>query len=419
MPTRRGWTLAGAAVGCVIAARTAGTKELYSVAVAAALLPLIAALTVRWSSYRLGLRRTISSRRVFPHVPVRVELSVRNLGHLPTPPLLLEDEAAAALGGPARFTLSSLTASRGVTFVSERTPVERGRFTIGPLRARVVDPFGLAEASAVLTGGDSIVVFPEIERLGGEGPPAERAGSGPAAVYRLAPGGDEFYGIREYASGDELRKIHWRSVARSGKLMIRQEEARFFPRATLFLDTRRIAHRGSGRDSSLEWGVSAVASVAWHLAREGFALRLATDDAQPTALRSGPVEPLLEALAVIKGSGVGSLMPSLKLLARRPGSDGALFVVLPPPTVEEIRVLSRLRTAYAWCGAVLLDTDSFVATHPRRRAEADQRLAEAEAMLARSGWRVSMAGARERFRDIWQSLGVGSVQHPSSASPRS
>jgi uncharacterized protein (DUF58 family) len=418
MPTRRGWTLFGACIGCVIAARAAGTKELYSVAVAAALLPLVASLTVRWSSYRLGLRRSISARRVFPHTPLRIELSVRNLGHLPTPPLLLEDEAPPAIGGPARFTLSSIGATRGETFVSERVPAERGRFLIGPLRARVVDPFGLAEAATALTGTEPVVVFPAIERLGGEGPPAERAGAGPAAVYRLAPGGDEFYGIREYESGDELRKIHWRSVARTGKLMIRQEEARFFPRATLFLDSRRIFHRGSGAGSSLEWGVSAVASVAWHLAREGFALRLATDEVSPTALRSGPAEPLLEALAVLKASGGSSVVPSLHLLARRPGADGALFAVLPPPALEELRVLARLRNSYAWCGAVLLDTDSFVETHPRLRAEADQRLAEAESLLTRTGWRVRTAGARERFREVWQSL-AGAAPRPSSASPRS
>src|SRR5207247_8505926 len=132
---------------------------------------------------------------------------------------------------------------------------------------------------------EEVLVFPRVEPLGSGGPPADRAGSGPSAVYRLAPAGEEFYTVREYESGDDLRKIHWRSVARTGQLMIRQDEARFYPRAPILLDARAPAHRGSGAEGSLEWAVSAAASTLWHLGREGFALRLATDDREPSRAR--------------------------------------------------------------------------------------------------------------------------------------
>ncbi|MGH2829151.1 MAG: DUF58 domain-containing protein, partial [Actinomycetota bacterium] len=354
MPTRRGWAVIGAAAGCVIAARSATVKELYPLGVAAAMLPVIAALVVRWGSVHIEISRRIPARRVFPGTRVRIDLDVVNAGGMPSPPLLVEDDAAPAFGGPARFSLASLPPGSRTSVGIERTAAVRGRYAVGPVRMRLVDPFGLAERFVLLRQTDRVTVYPRVDRLGGEGPPAERAGAGPAAVYRLAPEGDEFYAVREYESGDDLRKIHWRSVARTGELMIRQEEARFFPRATIFADTRRVAHRGSGPESSMEWAISAAASAAWHLARQGFALRLATDDIVPAGARTGrdAADPLLEALAAVTPTQTPGLGAAMRRLSRRPGAEGALIAVLPPPSSEDLRMLARLRTLYTWCGAV-------------------------------------------------------------------
>ncbi|TMK23134.1 MAG: DUF58 domain-containing protein [Actinobacteria bacterium] len=240
-------------------------------------------------------------------------------------------------------------------------------------------------------------------------------------MYRLAPAGDEFYAVREYESGDDLRKIHWRSVARTGQLMIRQDEARFYPRATVLLDTRADMHRGSPTDGSFEWAVSAAASTIWHLGREGFGLRFATDDRDPTGVRAGRqgAESLLEALAVLRASAQRSLVPASRRLARRPGADGAMLAIMPPPRPDELAAIARLRGLYRWCGAVIIDVASFDSVPPRTRAEADQRLAAAEGALMRAGWRVRSAGARDRFRDVWQTMtGVGPYRQ-SSASRRS
>jgi len=418
MPTRRGWAIIGAAAGCLVAARTTAVKELYSLGIAAALLPLVGGLLVRWGSVNLTIKRRVAARRIFPGARMRVDLDVRNEGSVRTPPLLVEDDAPPAFGGPARFSLPSLPAGSRTPVGIERTAAARGRYQIGPIRLRLIDPFGLAERTVIVRDLDRITVYPRIEPLTGGGPPAERAGAGPASVYRLAPEGDEFYAVREYESGDDLRKIHWRSVARTGQLMIRQEEARFFPRATVFVDTRRIAHHGTGGDSSLEWVISAAASALWHLARQGFALRLATEDISPLGARSGreSAESLLEALATVTPSSHATLQRGLRPLAQRPGADGALLAFMPPPGPEDLRTLARLKTLYAWCGAVLIDADASIGSlTPRARAEADQRIAAAEATLARVGWRVRSADTKERFRDLWHGLTLASVPRPSSS----
>jgi uncharacterized protein (DUF58 family) len=421
VPTRRGRALLIGSFGLYLIAIVLSVDELFAVAAAAAILPGLAVITVRWARYRLGFSRTIERRRMFPGTTLTVRFTVRNLGHMPSPPLLLTDQAPPALGGPGRFSLASLPPNRKETIAVERRPNTRGKYPVGPLTAKLVDPFGLAEARATLAPAEDILVYPRVEELGRGGPPADRAGSGPSSVYRLAPMGDEFYAVREYESGDDLRKIHWRSVARTGQLMIRQDEARFYPRATILLDGRAEPHRGSQADGSLEWAVSAAASAIWHLGRQGFGLRLATDDRDPTGFRPGRqgAESLLEILSVLRPSGQRSIVPAARRLARRPGAEGALLAIIVPPRAEELGSLARLRTMYRWCGAVIVDTASFDQVQPRTRAELDQRIAAAEGALIRSGWRVRSAGSRDRFRDIWQTMTVAGPYLQSSASPHS
>jgi uncharacterized protein (DUF58 family) len=406
VPTRRGRALLFGASGLYFVARILSVDELFAVAAAAAVLPLLAIVTVRWARYRLGFSRSIERRKLFPGGRLVVRFTVRNLGHLPSPPLLLTDQAAPSLGGPGRFSLASLAPQKRETIVVERRPTARGKYPVGPLTARLIDPFGLAEVSATLAAAEEVLIYPRVEQLSSGGPPADRAGSGPSAVYRLAPAGDEFYAVREYESGDDLRKIHWPSVARSGQLMIRQDEARFYPRATVLIDGRMSAHLGTGPEGSLEWAVSAAASTIWHLGRQGFGLRLATVDREPTGIRSGRrgAESLLEVLAVLRPSANASLIPATRRLARRPGAEGALIAIFPPPRPDELAALSRLRSMYRWCGAIVLDVTSLDTVAPKVRAEADQRLAAAEGALIRAGWRVRSAGARDRYRDLWPTL---------------
>ncbi len=89
--------------------------------------------------------------------------------------------------------------------------------------------------------------------------------------------GDDDVIPRAYRNGDELRRVHWRSTARYGELMVRREEQRWQDRAVLLLDSRRSAHTGSGPSSSFEFAVSAAASVGVHLARQGLDGHLLTD----------------------------------------------------------------------------------------------------------------------------------------------
>lgn len=420
MPTRRGRALLIAGAGLYVVARFGSIGELYALALAAVVFPIVAVVFVRLGSHRVRFVRGIGPRRVFAGGSVRVRVEARNDGRIGSPPLYIEDPASPTVGGTVRFAVPRLGAGGLELFEAERRTTLRGRYAIGPLRARLVDPFGLAETTEDVGPEATLVVYPRVELLHEQSPPEARGGTGRSMQHRIAAAGDEFYAVRGWQDGDDLRRIHWRSTARRGELMIRQDEITPFPRATLLLDTRANAHGTTGLGSAFEWGISAAASIVWELARQGFALRLATAEGGPGGPRWGreAADPLLTTLAITGASTQPGLTPAVRRVSQRPSAGGALIAIMPPPTPDLVLPLSRLRSSYEWCGAIMLDTSSFTEAIGRERALADQRLADVERRLARAGWRVTVAGATDPIRSIWQTLLAAGPSRLSSASPR-
>ncbi len=209
-----------------------------------------------------------------------------NVSRLPSGVLLMEDALPYTLGGRPRFVLDKVEPQGQRTVAYPVRSDVRGRFTVGPLSVRLTDPFGLVELSRAFASTDELVVTPVVSplppvRLGGDW-----AGGGESTARSVAASGSEDISTREYRHGDDLRKVHWKSTARTGELMVRREEQPFQSRATLLLDGRAAAHRGEGPGSSYEWAVSAVASAGTALARAGFALHLLDHaGARPRAVR--------------------------------------------------------------------------------------------------------------------------------------
>ena len=189
---------------------------------------------------------------------------------------MLEDHVPYVLGTRPRFVLDGIGHGwrRHATY-QVRSDV-RGRYEIGPMSVRVSDPFGLVELGRSFRSTASLTVTPRTVPL----PPIPLGGawtgSGDNRPRAFAIGSAEDVTVREYRRGDDLRRVHWRSSARVGELMVRREEQPWQSRATLFVDNRLSAHQGQGIASSLESAVSAAASIAVHLGQRGFTVRLVT-----------------------------------------------------------------------------------------------------------------------------------------------
>ena len=148
-----------------------------------------------------------------------------------------------------------------------RFPTDRrGRYEVGPLRVTVADPFALVERTRFVLGTEEVIVYPRVRDVL---PPPESGGldldrEQPQVRSRIEPSG-EFHTLRDYAPGDDLRHVHWRSTARRGHLMMRQNEARRRTPVLVLLDVRPGAHDRP----SFERAVEACASIVTAIERSG------------------------------------------------------------------------------------------------------------------------------------------------------
>src|SRR5262252_1958739 len=295
----RAFLAAGIAVGAL--GLSLGQRELVSLGGVLVFLPLLSALAAGRARYRVRCQRQISPARVPAGQAAMVTIQLDNVTRLPTGLLLAEDTIPYSLGTRPRFVLDRIEAggSRRITYRLQSD--RRGKFAIGPLNVRVADAFGLVRLGRLVALPGTLVVTPAITPLpwtafGGTWLKAD----GSRASTAAAAGEDDVV-PRAYRDGDELRRVHWRSTARYGELMVRREEQRWQDRAVIILDSRRGAHAGTGPSSSFEFAVSAAASIGVHLAKSGLDGHLLTD-AGPMAGPAMFEDVLLDALSVITTS---------------------------------------------------------------------------------------------------------------------
>jgi hypothetical protein len=346
-----------------------------------------------------------------------VTLRLENASRLPTGLMLAEDGVPYALGTRPRYVLEGI--ERGG--VRELTyPLRsdlRGKFDIGPLEIRIADAFGVVELARKFSSRNTLVVTPRVVALPRSVSSASWAGDGDGMTRTTAAAGEDDVIPRSYRNGDELRRVHWRSTARYGELMVRREEQRWKNRALLFLDTRRIGHAGTGVASSFEFAVSAAASVGVHLAREGLDGQLITDTG---AYDSGGIfeDVLLDSLAVVKTSTGRDFGPGLAAL--RASEGGLIVAVMGSLSADSARQLAACRRDQGQAIALLLAVSTWADPHagkgtapgdPGRRGAAagddpvaQEETAAAEAVLRGAGWRVASIDAATPLAQAWQLL---------------
>ena len=164
----------------------------------------------------------------------------------------------------------------------------------------------------------------------------------PNALGRL---GEDFYALRPYVVGDDLRRVHWPSTARHDELMVRQDELPWQGRATVLLDVRRGAHT----PDSLEQSISAAASIITACWRKRDLVRLLATDGTDTGFAAGHahVEAIMEYLATVSLSGTASMRAVIESLARTAGGGGALVVLVANVPTAEMDAFVRLRRRFS------------------------------------------------------------------------
>jgi uncharacterized protein (DUF58 family) len=397
--TTRGRSFIAAGFAATVCGLALGERGLLQIGVLLIALPLLSALATSRTRYQLTCVRQLSPARVPVGQPTIVTLQLANVTRLRTGLLLAEDQLPYPLGGHPRFILEGVEGG-GVRELTYRIRSDvRGLFSLGPVRVRVADAFGMVEITRSFTEHSKLVVTPRVVTLPATPTAADWLGAGDRRMRIAATAGEDDVAPRPYRDGDDLRRVHWRSTARHGELMVRREEQPWHGRASLFLDTRSIAHAGSGIRSSFEYAVSAAASIGVHLAHQQFDMQMITD-AGPVAAGGMFEEAMLDVLAGARPSRGATLARGLTALAAGPG--GLVVAVagrLDATQASELaRSCNRARSAIA----VLLS----VLTWDGRSAEAAQAgTAEAAAVLTEAGWQVLTVTAGTPLAEAWGRLG--------------
>ncbi|GAA4226640.1 uncharacterized protein (DUF58 family) [Streptosporangium album] len=394
--TARGRSFLASGVAALVCAFVLGEHDLLRIGVLIVSLPLLAAMVVARTRYRLSCARRLDPPRAEVGSEATVTLRLENVTRLPTGLLMIEDTVPYALGARPRFVLDRVE-SHGIREIDYRVRSDlRGRFGIGPLTIRIADPFGLVELTRSFSISDTLMVTPQVVALPHVRLSGEWTGGGDSRTRSVAAAGDDDIAPREYRQGDDLRRVHWRSTARYGELMVRREEQQWQSRGALLLDTRRYAHRGEGPRSSFEVAVSAAASIGVHLAREGLGLRLVTDQGAEHLTDTGLSWSLLDTLSVVRTSSARSLEYGVNAL-RQGGGDGLIVAVLGGVDVAQAQALARLRHGNVTGVAVMLD----VAGWERPELGQNEEYQAAQAILAGTGWRIVRLPAGTSIASVW------------------
>ncbi|MFE2284944.1 DUF58 domain-containing protein [Streptomyces sp. NPDC059443] len=427
--TTRGRSFLAAGVAAALCAYLLGQSELLRVGLLLAVLPLICVLALHRTRYRVSGSRRLTPMRVPAGAEARVQLRLDNTSRMPTGLLMLQDRVPYVLGPRPRFVLDRVEPG-GHREVSYRVRSDlRGRYPLGPLQLRLSDPFGLVELTRSFSAYDTLTVIPRTEALPAVRLTGESSGYGDGSRRSLALAGEDDVIPRGYRRGDDLRRVHWRSTARYGELMVRREEQPQRSRATVLLDTRRLAYEGAGPDSAFEWAVSGAASALVHLLEQGYAVRLLTDtgDCVPReggGFTSGGQESaeaaglMMDTLAVVghsDGAGLSRAYDAVRGSGTGggggfggAGGDGLLIAFFGDLDDVQTEMAAKMCRRGGGAVAFVLDSADWTGGPPGLSELMSQGLpplAERLGRLRDAGWTAVAAPPGAAFGELWRLAG--------------
>jgi len=246
---------------------------------------------------KLSIRRRPPGR-IFAGRPFLMEISVTNdKRRLASFSVEVED----LVGGRAldkKCYFLKIPAAKSQKTSYRHTFARRGLYTYGGFRVATRFPFALFTKRRHVHSAGEVLVLPAVFDLPPPAPKARQLGD--TMVRKLGRSG-EFFGLREYREGDDRRSIHWRSSARSGRLLVREFEEEAEKRATLIIDNALPDDADGDAEDALERAISLTASLAMSYLTRGYAVRLiARGKSIPYAAGEGQLTRILRALALLE-----------------------------------------------------------------------------------------------------------------------
>ena len=268
--TRRGRLTLALGLATYLAAWAFGAQALYAPAVGLVLASLAALAWTQLLSRPLRLHRSVDRERPVEgdDVVIRVELEADG-GVLPGS-VVLHDPAGGL--GERDVTVPRDGKRLRTAYRVKRVP--RGRYRFSDAEVAIEDPFGLARREQPLPDTGTLLVYPRLTRLASLFSERGLRSHGAGRVLLRRPTGFELHSVREYQSGESLRRVHWPSTARRQQLMVKELEDTPRDEVLVVLDAQDGFAAGKRQDSSFDAQVRSAGSILWTHARRARNARL-------------------------------------------------------------------------------------------------------------------------------------------------
>lgn len=343
---------------------------------------LIGILVVSYTWAWLNLRGLNVQRETFTHrtqVGEQARERVTVLNRWPLPKLWVEVLDHSDLPQHGAGFVASLPGGERRRWVVRTPCTIRGKFRLGPVTLVSGDPFGLFRLQRTIPGFDEVLVYPRTIPLPGFSLPSAELPGGQNLKARTHYVTPNVATIREYMPGDSFNRIHWRSTARIGKLMVKEFELDPTAEIYIVLDMLERAQQYLRRagatqvereqriaESTEEYAVQAAASIARHLLAQNRAVGLIAWGQQreviPAEREIRQLYKILEALAELRAQGATPLAEVLGAESARFGRNCTLVLITPSLDERWVTSVQHLLYRGVRIVAVLIDARSFGGT---------------------------------------------------------
>ncbi len=353
-----------------LAALVAGVPILYYLVYALAALVALSFLWTRSLVQSLSVTRVLRTKWCVVGEAVVEEFVLRNHSRLPG--LWVEVRDESTIPGYEPGSVQALGGRDVRSWRSSQACDRRGLYTLGPLRLLTGDPFGIFQGAVTYHASTSFIVYPPLLELPALPMPYGRLPGSSRTHLRSLEVTTDAAGIRDYAPGDGLHRIHWLSSARSGDL--RSKEFDFEPSGNLWvvLDLDAHVQAGQGAESTEEYSVNVAGAVIHRAIRDGKAVGLVAYGATRTIVPPGKgtthLWRLLEVLATVRADGPDPLDRVLTEAQANLGRGLSVVVVTPSVDPAWVHHLQASTMRGLVPAAILVDAASFASDPDRVRA---------------------------------------------------
>jgi uncharacterized protein (DUF58 family) len=362
MLTSRGRLLLVLGGALYVAAWAFGSNALYPVALGFLAAVLIATVSVHVAARPMGYRRRAGSLEHVEgdDVVVDVELAPRSFLGIAN---VSVRERIAKLGEHVVTLRREGKLLRGRVVLRA---LPRGRYGVEEAAALLEDPFGLERATVPLPAHGALLVLPRIVELDALFSESGQQAQHGSRVLLRRPAGFDVHSVREYEEGESLRKVHWKSTARRGRLMVKELQDEPRDEVAILLDADATSVAGRSFDAQVRAAGSLLRAQVWRDRRAVLVVNSLQQEVVRVQTYTGDWRDALETLAAVEPTG---RIPLAALFAADSGPASRaheLAVVtsrLDPGLVDRVihRALAQRRVS-----VVFVDAPTFVGGRPSR-----------------------------------------------------